>query len=253
LYTVVRQVEVAADREHTWDCLTRAQLVEQWFADTSMLEPAAPFRFSFGDGDFFTGRVLEWEAPSTLRLEWRFMGLGPRFEITFLLTPLDARTTEVTVVDRGALSLEELHSLREGWQDFLGRLARFAATGERARYRWSETIGVGALLEGSRRPEEIDHPSWWRAVFPDAAVELQRLEGGEVLASFRDDRWEGRTTEALAAIAESPQGLYLGVTHRGWSALASEIQLDERRRYAGLWREALAGLELGHAAIRGRE
>ena len=245
MYTVVRQRLIRASLSKTWACLSDPARLADWFADVDQFGPGQPFRFDFGDGDFFAGRVIDWQPPDYLVLRWKFMDIGPEFHITLHASPLLDGGTEMTVVDRGALSLAEVESLREGWQDFLGRLAQFAGTGTPARYSWSETIGVGALLKQRYEgypPRELGDPGWWQTVFPGAEVRRLVGEGGQLLLNFSENAWDGHRTEALIETMPLGSGTYLGVTHRGWAHLPGN-QLPERRRYAGYWRSALESLE----------
>jgi len=46
-------------------------------------------------------------------------------------------------------------TLSEGWEDFLSRLVKFIETGKSTRFRWSETISVGAVLESLTGNERL--------------------------------------------------------------------------------------------------
>lgn len=249
MYSLARQQEVPLSLDGTWQHLTEPRHLNLWFADVERLAPGEPFVFSFGDGDRFEGRVTGWDPPDRLQLEWRFLGLGPRFEITYHVGPLTAGRSEVTVVDRGSVTLEEVHALREGWEDFLRRLAAYAASGESGRYEWSRTIGLGATL-GSV-PEggvpELDDPGWWQAAFGGAAVDLEARENGSRLLRVSEPSWGDVTTRAAVEMEEvetlDGEATYLGVVHEGWTLLPEDRQLRERERFAGLWRHACRDLE----------
>jgi uncharacterized protein YndB with AHSA1/START domain len=246
MLTVVRQAKIPAPASRAWRCLTEPPLLAGWFADAPRFEPGAPFRLSFGDGDFFEGDVREWREPSRLVIGWKFMGLGPPYEITYALDPVSESETNVTVRDRGALTAEEAEGLSEGWDDFLSRLERFARTGQPARYEWSQTFGLGAILDGSHGPAlppELGEPEWWAAVFDGSEVEAAERAGQSLLVRFGEPAWEGARTEARLQTHRSDLGTYLSLTHEGWTGLPEALQIPARRRYAGLWREAFAGLE----------
>jgi uncharacterized protein YndB with AHSA1/START domain len=247
MHHVFRQTLVPAPPAAVWRDLTDPARVSRWFAAADRVALGQRFRFDFGDGDFFAGEVLEWDEPSYLHLAWRFMDLGPRFHIRFYLTPLP-EGTEVTVHDHGSQSVEEAQSLRAGWEDFLERLRQHAATGANVRYLWSETIGIGALLAGAGpRPPELDDRAFWERAFPGAAVQAERRGESELRLAFEEERWGGARTEALVETAPADGATYVGLVHRGWPLLPGDLAIPERRRYAGLWREALAGLERKYA------
>lgn len=249
MYYVIRQRQVPVPREEVWCSLTEPARIAQWFADVDRFSPGEPFRFSFGDGDFFAGTLHQAAPPESLHLAWKFMGIGPEFEVRYFLTPLDGGGTEVTVQDYGALSLEEVMSLRQGWDDFLMRLDQFARTGRNVRYTWSESIGIGALLHCANpgMPPELEDPLWWRRHFPSAHLARERPAECQMLLRFEESDWKGAATEALVEFATVGFDTYLGLTHRGWPDLPAMRQIVERRRYAGLWLGALKALEERYA------
>lgn len=248
MYTVVRQTRVAATRARVFAHLSEPALLGRWLADCERFAAGEPFRLSFGDGDYFDGRVITLRADDEVRLTWRFMGIGPCFEITFHLTPLPDGATEVSVIDRGALSVEEAHSLREGWADFLARLARAVETGRTVRYRWSESFGAGIVLDdGVSWPQELEQVEWWRRAFPAAEVSFERPAQGTLVATFHDPAWAQERTQARVTAAPLGSGTYLSVVHGGFETLPETNQVAERRRYAEDWRDALGALERRHA------
>jgi len=247
MYDVFRQTLVPASPSETWRALTDPARLTRWFATTDRFALGERFRLDFGDGDFFAGEVLEWREPLYLHLAWRFMDIGPRFHIRLYLTPLP-EGTEVTAHDHGSLSVEEVQSLRAGWEDFLERLSHHVATGRDVRYEWSETIGVGALLAGAPGwPAELDDRSFWEAAFPSAAVQAERQGPRKLRLTFEEEGWGGVRTEALVETSPAACGTYLGLVHGGWPLLPADRRLAERRRYAERWRQALEPLERKYA------
>lgn len=246
MLTVVRQALIPAPASRTWRCLTEPPLLGQWFADASRFEPGETFRLGFGDGDYFEGDVREWREPARLVIGWKFMGLGPPYEITFTLDPASESETNLTVRDRGALTAEEAEGLSEGWDDFLSRLERFARTNRSARYEWSQTFGLGAILDGPGGgvlPPELSEQEWWRSRFAGSEVEVAERTGRSLLVRFGEPGWGGALTEARLRTHPSDLGTYLSLTHDGWTRLPEGLQIPARRRYAGLWRDAFAALE----------
>jgi uncharacterized protein YndB with AHSA1/START domain len=246
MFTVAQQARISAPVTQTWEYLTRPSLLTQWFADAECFEMEKSFRLDFGDGDFFVGTVRECQKPSLLRIEWKFMGIGPLFEIGFRLSPSNDAETTLHVLDRGALTQEESDSLQEGWEDFLSRLTKFARTGQSTRYVWSRTFGAGVILKtdmGGRWPAELCHQDWWQQTFSGCVVQLREHSADTLLVGFSEAAWGGAETEARLSIKQFDFGAYLGVTHEGWTRLPEAQQMRERRRYAGLWLEGLKSLE----------
>lgn len=244
--TVVKEKTIPAGVGDVWRHLTDGALLTGWFADTEGLRPGGEFVFSFGDGDFFSGRVTGWDAPHALRLEWRFMGAGPTYDISYTLRR-DGASTHLTVRDEGALTSGEAEGLAEGWDDFLARLERRVTTGRPSRYEWSEALCATALL-GRHAPAAVGtllDQAWWRANFPDARVAPEAAQGDGAKFILRDEAWGGAVTRVAVTVRRIDGAAYAEFNHDGWTALAPGRQIAERRRYAGLWSQALRRLEQG--------
>jgi uncharacterized protein YndB with AHSA1/START domain len=243
-------IVIAAPPEAVWPYLTVDELMGRWFADSAGLGRSRDdvasrhaFRFEFGDGDFFAGTVTEWRAPHVLGLRWRFMAVGPAYDIRLELVPCESGT-RVTVTDIGASSASEAESLREGWTDFLARLEKCIRTGQVTRYEWSETISATALVRED--DEEIaallSQPSWWEARFPGMELMLAAVPTG-VAVEFRDPAWQGASTRAEITVESDPGGRRLQVRHEGWTRLPPDRRIPERRRLAKRWAGTLMRLE----------
>jgi uncharacterized protein YndB with AHSA1/START domain len=249
---VVQQVIVPGDVGHCWRFISDPRLVSEWFADTDHIGLKGPVHFAFGDGDFFTGTILEFEEPTFMRLEWKLMGVGAQSDVSFFLCPLDGRT-EVTVLDRGEYTTQAVEELREGWRDFLSRLERRITTGENSRYRWrlgdgdGPDISIEALVQCDKLSivRTLRDVFWWQGAFPHShPSSLKPGRGdGSVQAIFQEAEWSGQQTEATVEIAARRDGLGVSVVHTGWTKLPQDLQLDARRRYAALWQNALLKLE----------
>jgi uncharacterized protein YndB with AHSA1/START domain len=231
-----------------WDALTNRDELARWFADIDQWEPGREFLCDFGDGDHFLGRVEAWERPRSLRLTWKFLGIGPESEVRFGLRP-SGGGTELEVWHHGAASPQEADGLSKGWADFLSRLERYLYTGRPTRYDWTPEITAEALVGGAAGPilAILADPAWLSSDFPTAS--LRRLErvGDAIELEFADPAWRGRTTEAKATTRPVGDRRLIGVVHRGWTELSPSIRISERRRYARSWAAALRRLEQGWA------
>lgn len=245
MYTVTAQREIPAPVGEVWSFLTEPGLVARWFADVERLAPGEPFRFDFGDGDYHAGRVVEWEPGIALGLTWSFVDLGPEYQIRYSMLRRRAGT-DLTVQDRGALTIKEAECLRVGWNEFLMRLEKAVRQQAVARFRWRKMITLTARLEGER--EEIaaalSDPDWYAAGFPGVSAEVQPRGGSELRGTLTRDGWGGAST-ALRLTFEQVRGRdYLYLTHEGWGSLPGECAAEERRGFVPLWQRALSGLPL---------
>jgi uncharacterized protein YndB with AHSA1/START domain len=240
--TVTTCRELPAPPAEVWKFLTQAAGLSRWFANPEGLPDLGEFRFDFGDGDFFRGRLLEQRAPELLRFEWRFMGLARLHEVTYSLRP-GAGGTELALRDHGAGDDEEARELAEGWGDFLNRLEAALRTGQSARFRWSPELILEAQVQ-AEHAGGVCEAGTWAGAFPGAGL-TARPEGRGTVFTFRDDKWGGLTTQASLRLNPEEQGAALKVRHVGWDRLPADRQLEERRRYAALWVAALERLVRG--------
>ncbi len=243
-FTVVKEKLIPAEIDEVWRNLTEGKLITEWFADSQDLGSDTDFVFSFGDGDFFAGRVIEWDPPFSLRLKWRFMNVAQFFDIHFSLLPV-GELTLLTLRDVGSIMPEEASGLVEGWEDFLTRLQHRIRTKQPTRYVWSQTIGVGALLANDTplAANAFRDKAWWLTNFPEARVSFEFGQSNAATFTIRDEAWQGVSTIVNIAIRRMRGGLYADVRHVGWTMLENSQQVAERRRYAELWARALQRLE----------
>lgn len=243
MYTVIAQRQIPVPPDELWPFLTAPDRLALWFADTELFAPGAAFRFDYGDGDFFAGRVHEWEPGIALGLRWRFLGLGPEYEVRYsMLRRKDG--TELSIQDRGALTVKEAECLRVGWSEFLMRLEKAVVSSRRSRFSWRRAITFTGRVEDGRAALQraLSDGEWYRGCFPGARAEVKSAGAGAFAGVFTAESWnEARTPVRLSF--DRIRGVdYLFVAHEGWGALPSRTAADERRRYLDLWMDALTPL-----------
>jgi uncharacterized protein YndB with AHSA1/START domain len=253
--TSVRTVKVVqrlrAPADVVFAAITEGRQLSQWFAQSGDLRLGESVRLDFGDGDFFSARVVALAPPRRLELEWRFMNLGPTFRIGVEVESRDGES-ELVVIDQGAASDAEARSLEEGWADFLARLMRWLRTGENTRYRWSDTISLAAF---AAQPVEavidlIGGERWWRRWFPSAHVINLGVDGSAMSVELKEPPWlDG--TRARVTVTNDGRHTRVDAVHSGWVQMPEAIQVAERRRYAEAWCAALTELERGQQAAKG--
>jgi len=151
--TVVVSVRLAASADEAWRAVTQGARLAAWLGDLSApeLAPRATARLSFGDGDFFDIDAIEVDPSSRrVRWRWRFLGCGVREDIAIEVVPGPGAMSTATVRDSEPRRGRDASlALGEGWRDFLSRLQRHLATGERTRYDWREEVDVWVELPAS--------------------------------------------------------------------------------------------------------
>lgn len=249
-YTIVRQMTVPASIEHCWRFLLEPELIGGWFADVrGQLVIGESFEFHFGDGDFFKGTVRFVDEPVLLRFSWRFMGAGEQSELEYALIPQGEQKTLVTMIDRGEHSEAGVLEMCEGWDDFLARLERRVRTGENSRYRWTESIGCGAVV-----PMPVEEVRVWLKC-PDVWSDFREFQpllqdfNEKLVVTMSHPSWDGHVTTAIIGFRPKGTSTYVSVNHQGFDQLPKAIQFSERKLLAGLWASFLTSLEITNSSV----
>jgi uncharacterized protein YndB with AHSA1/START domain len=241
MYTVVAQRHLPVPPDELWRSLTAPPQLARWFADVDRLGAGEPFRFDFGDGDFFAGTVTEWEPGIVLGLRWRFLGLGPRYDVLFSLLRRK-QGTELSIQDRGALSVEEAECLRVGWSEFLMRLEKSIRSKCVARFSWRTAINFTAIAgaERDRVAAALTSAAFYDETF-GAATRVEALGAAGTRLTLTSRRWP-LPTEVRVDWKTIRGQQYVLVAHEGWPRLPATIAEVERRRAVDGWLAAVRRL-----------
>ena len=191
MYTVVAQRQIAAPVEKVWDYLTKPELLAKWFADTSYFAPDAPVYFETAAGDFFSGRVTEWDPGIILGVRWKFVGCGPEYEVRFSMLRRK-QGTELTVQDRGALTVEEAECLRVGWSEFLMRCEKSILRNVNARFNWRKELTFTlSVAEGKLEAlaTALRDPLWYAASLDGVNAQIEEAREGIIQATIKQENW----------------------------------------------------------------
>lgn len=131
MFDVTTSAAVAASREEVWHDLTDAGALTQWFWPPR-LDPQVELQPEVGGawivrspvaGMAVLGRVLEFSAPTALRLSWRWEGDDPVTEVAITLAD-SGPVTRVHVEHAGFATVEQRDDHLVGWHDCLARLVQ---------------------------------------------------------------------------------------------------------------------------------
>lgn len=248
MYTVVAQRQIQAPIETVWENLTRPELLKMWFADTERFAPGEPVRMEFGDGDFLAGRVTEWDPGIVLAMRWKSVGCGPEHEVRYSMLRRKGGT-ELTVQDRGAITVELAECLRVGWSEFLMRFEKSLLKKVSTRFNWRKTLNVTVEVRpGARGALEaaLGDPGWYASALAGVRAQLHepRAEGVAAAAVSHGD-WGDAETRARVTLRNIRGADYAFAVHEGWGELPGQIAEGERRRFVGVWVRALSEFSAG--------
>jgi uncharacterized protein YndB with AHSA1/START domain len=250
MYTVVAQRQVPAPVERVWDYLTKPELLAKWFADTSYLGPDAPLYMETGDGDFFSGRVVEWDPGIVLGLRWMFIGCGPEYDVRFSLLRRK-QGTELTVQDRGAITVEEAECLRVGWSEFLMRCEKALLKNVNTRFNWRKTLTLTIRVADTKQEllaSALVDPHWYQRALAGVRAEIQEPAGNEIGATIAHEAWKDVKTRVRIKLKNIRGADYAYIAHDGWIQLPAVLAQAERRRFVGIWLKALGDFQSSEGA-----
>ena len=245
MYTVVAQRQIPAPVEKVWDYLTKPELLAKWFADTSYMGPDAPVYMETGDGDFFSGRVVEWDPGIVLGLRWKFVGCGPEYEVRFSLLRRK-QGTELTVQDRGAITVEEAECLRVGWSEFLMRFEKSLLKNVNTRFNWRKALTLTIRVAETKQEQlaaALKDSRWYQAALAGVRAQIHEPRGNEIAATITNDAWGDVETHARVKLKNIRGVDYAYIAHEGWLELPATLAQAERRRFVGIWINALSDFQ----------
>lgn len=250
MYTVVAQRQIAAPAEKVWDYLTKPELLAKWLGDTSYIGPDAPVYIETAGGDFFSGRVIDWDPGIIVGFRWKFVGCGPEYEVRFSLLRRK-QGTELTVQDRGAITVEEAECLRVGWSEFLMRFEKAVLKNVNARFNWRKVLNVTIRLAETKQEQlttALSNPSWYQAALAGVRAQVHERRGNEIAATIKHDAW-GDVETCVRVKLRNIRGVdYASVAHEGWGELPAKFGQAERQRFLGMWINALSDFQLTEVA-----
>jgi uncharacterized protein YndB with AHSA1/START domain len=252
MYTVVAQRQIPLPVHEVWEYLTSPERLARWFADTSPLVPGAPLRMDFGDGDFYSGRVVEWDPGIILGLRWKFVGHGREHDVRYsMLRRKDG--TELTVQDRGAITQEEAECLRVGWAEFLFRLNKAVVKNVNTRFSWRKALTFTYEMKAAQREalaNALADPNWYRVSLAGVRTEVRDAGENEINAIMTHDGWGMAETRLRVKLKNIRGADFAFFEHEGWPQLPAMLAEKERRRFVDVWLDALAELQLDDALRR---
>jgi len=239
MYTVTAQQQIPLPVHQVWDYLTKPELLAQWFGDTPEFGPGDRVRMDFGDGDFLSGRVVEWDPGIVLGLHWRFIGHGPEYRVLYsLLRRKDG--TELTVQDRGSITQEEAECMRVGWSEFLFRLNKAIVKNVTTRFSWRKAfLFTITVAQREAFVKALTDPDWYHASLAGVGARIRNSDEHEINSIITHEAWGDVETRLRVRLKNIRGNDYAIFAHEGWPELPMDIAEAERRRFVSVWLNAM--------------
>lgn len=251
MYTVVAQRQIPAPVERVWDYLTKPELLALWFADTEAFGADAPVHMRTAGGDFFAGKVIEWDPGIILGVRWQFLGCGPEYEVRFSMLRRK-QGTELTIQDRGALTVEEAECLRVGWSEFLMRFEKALVKNVSTRFNWRKALTLTIRVPEKKKDllvAALNDPRWYQAALAGVRAQIHEASETEINATFTHDDWGDAETQVRVRLRNIRGVDYAYVAHEGWAELPAQLAQAERKRFVSVWLNALSDFQLSEVAM----
>jgi len=203
-----------------------------------------------GAGDFFSGRVIEWDPGIILGFRWKFVGCGPEYEVRFSMLRRK-QGTELTVQDRGAITVEEAECLRVGWSEFLMRFEKALLKNVNARFNWRKALTMTIRLAETKKEQlaaALNDPRWYQTALAGVRAQIHEPRENEIAAIITHDTWGDVETRARVRLRNIRGVDYAYVAHEGWAELPTDLAQAERRRFVGIWISALSDFSVDRVA-----
>ena len=120
------------------------------------------------------------------------------------------------------------------------------------RFNWRKefmlTIRVG---EGKLQAlvAALNDPRWYQAAL-GVRAQIHQPSGNGITATITNDAWGDVETRARVKLKNIRGVDYAYVAHEGWSELPAKLAEDERRRFVGIWLNALSDFSVDQSARR---
>jgi hypothetical protein len=151
--------------------------------------------------------------------------------------------TELTVQDRGAITVEEAECLRVGWSEFLMRFEKALLKNVNARFNWRKALTLTIRVAETKREllaAALNDPHWYQVALAGVRAQIHEPRENEIAATITYDAWGDAETRARVKLRTIRGVDYAYVAHEGWAELPTNLAQAERRRFVDIWINALS-------------
>jgi hypothetical protein len=151
--------------------------------------------------------------------------------------------TELTVQDRGALTVEDAECLRVGWSEFLMRFEKALVTNVNSRFNWRKELTFTMRVAETKQEllaAALNDPRWYETALAGVRAQVHEPGGNEFTATITKDAWGDVETRTRVRLKNIRGVDYAYVAHEGWPDLPAELAEAERRRFVSIWIDALS-------------
>jgi hypothetical protein len=124
-----------------------------------------------------------------------------------------------------------------------------------ARFNWRKALTMTVRIAETKREQlttALNDPNWYQAALAGARAQIGESRENEVTATITNDAWGDVETRTRVRLKNIRGVDYAYVAHEGWAELPTELAQAERRRFVGIWINALSDFSVDRVAAAHR-
>ena len=86
----------------------------------------------------------------------------------------------------------------------------------------------------------VNDPRWYQTALAGVHAQIHESRENEITASIKHEAWGDAETRTRVRLRNIRGVDYAYVAHEGWGELPAKLAEDERRRFVGIWLNALS-------------
>ncbi len=119
------------------------------------------------------------------------------------------------------------------------------------RFNWRKALTLTIRVAETKQEllaAALNNPRWYQAALAGVRAQIHEAHGNEIAATITHDAWGDVETRARVKLKNIRGVDYAYVAHEGWIELPADLAQAERRRFVGLWINALSDFQLTEVA-----
>jgi hypothetical protein len=115
------------------------------------------------------------------------------------------------------------------------------------RFNWRKALTLTIRVAETKQEllaAALNDPRWYQAALGGVRAQIHEPRGNEIAVTITHDAWGDVETRARIKLKNIRGVDYAYIAHEGWLELPAELALAERKRFVGIWIDALSDFQL---------